>query len=141
MTEENQARCPYHPEKIAEFVLTPELTHWGKYICSDPSCGRFLAWVKKPDNEKRNRRQSKKLARPFEDAGIDYCQLCLRQRCELPSNMTFVVHHIVEVQDGGNDDPANLLQLCTFCHEMVHLLRRNRINAKNRPDTVKVWQR
>lgn len=35
----------------------------------------------------------------------------------------------------------NLLHLCTFCHEMVHLLRRNRMDAKNRPDTVKVWQR
>jgi 5-methylcytosine-specific restriction protein A len=139
MTDECKTTCADHPGVIANFVLTPELTHWGKYVCS--KCGRFLAWVKKPDNEKRNRRVSKKLARPFENAGIDYCQLCLRQRCELPPNMTFVAHHIVEVQDGGSDDPANLLHLCTFCHEMVHLLRRNRMDAKNRPDTVKVWQR
>lgn len=139
MTDPKQAICPYHPEKIARFVLTPELTHWGKYICSDPQCERFLAWVKKPDNEKRNRRNSKKLAKPFEDAGIDYCQLCLRKRCELPPNMTFVAHHIIEVQDGGTDDPINLLHLCTFCHELVHLLRRNRQDASERPDAVKVW--
>lgn len=139
MTDKNQAQCPYHPGKIAKFVLTPELTHWGKYICSDSSCERFLAWVAKPENEKRNRRNSKRLAKPFDDAGIDYCQLCLRKRCELPPNMTFVAHHIIEVQDGGTDDPINLLHLCTFCHELVHLLRRNRQDASERPDAVKVW--
>lgn len=139
MNDETKARCPHHPEQIAKFILTPELTHWGKYVCSYPDCERFLAWVKKPDNEKRNRRNSKKLAKPFEDAGINYCQLCLRKRCELPPSMTFVAHHIIEVQDGGTDDPINLLHLCTFCHELVHLLRRNRQDANERPDVVKVW--
>lgn len=137
MPEENQVKCLLHPDKIARFILTPELTHWGKYVCSE--CDHFLAWVKKPDNEKRNRRVSKKLAKPFEDAGIDYCQICLRKRCELPPNMTFVAHHIIEVQDGGTDEPINLLHLCTFCHEFVHLLRRNRLDAGDRPDAVKVW--
>lgn len=137
MTEECKTICVHHPDAIANFILTPELTHWGKYECA--KCGRFLAWVKKPDNEKRNRRNSKKLAKPFEDAGIDYCQLCLRKRCELPQNMTFVAHHIVEVQDGGSDDPTNLLHLCTFCHELVHLLRRNRQDANDRPTLVKAW--
>lgn len=137
MTEECKAVCAKHPGAIADFVLTPELTHWGKYLCSE--CGIFLAWVKKPDNEKRNRRNSKKLAKPFEQAGIDYCQLCLRKRCELPPNMTFVAHHIIEVRDGGTDDSVNLLHLCTFCHELVHLLRRNRQEAGDRPDVVKAW--
>jgi len=137
MTIENTTACSDHPFSGGVLVLTPNLTHYGKMVC--PECQKHLGWVKKPENEKRNRRQSKKLAKPFEDAGIDYCQLCLRHRCELPPSMTFVAHHIVEVRDGGTDDPKNLLLLCTFCHELVHLLRRNRQDANERPELVKVW--
>lgn len=131
------ATCAQHPWAIAKFVLTPELQHWGKYVC--PECNRWLCWVTKPDNEKRNRRNSKKLAKPFERAGIDYCQLCLRPREELPPNMVFVAHHVVEVRDGGTDEPSNLWHLCTFCHEMIHLIRRNRANPQCRPTGV-AWE-
>jgi len=54
----------------------------------------------------------------------------------LPRNTTFVLHHVVEVQDGGTDDPANMWRLCTICHEMVHLMRRNRAEPKRRPTSV-----
>jgi len=30
-----------------EFILTPELTHHGKFICK--TCGKFLGWAKKPE--------------------------------------------------------------------------------------------
>lgn len=38
-----------------------------------------------------------------------------------------------EVQDGGCDDPQNLWHICTICHELIHLLRRNRRNPQDRP--------
>lgn len=125
------AKCKDHPWAIAEFVLTPETQNWGKYVC--PECGRWLKWVAKPENEKRNRRNSKKLAKPFANAGICYCQMCLRHREELPPNVTFVAHHVIEVRDGGPDDPTNLWHLCTICHEFIHLLRRNRHDKDCRP--------
>lgn len=131
-------QCKDHPHAVSEFVLTPELQHWGKYICSE--CGRWLTWVTKPDNEKRNRRNSKKLAKPFVQAGIDYCQICLRKKDELPPHMVFVGHHIVEVRDGGSDEPSNLLHLCTFCHELVHLIRRNAATCARPTESANWWE-
>lgn len=101
-----------------------------------PKCDRFLAWAKKPENEKRNRRESQKLAKVFESAGVHYCQICLRTKDELPPHVVLTVHHVVEVQDEGPDDPANTWRLCTICHEFVHLMRRNRSNPQERPVVV-----
>lgn len=123
--------CPEHPYSGNEFVATPALVHFGKLVC--PKCLRFLAWVPKQEGDKRKRTGTAKLARRLEDAGKDYCEMCLRGRAELPPNATFVAHHVIEVQDGGSNEPSNLWHLCTICHEMVHLLRRNRIDPKLRP--------
>src|SRR5690606_20511105 len=91
--------CPQHPGAGAVFVETPELTHHGKLVC--PKCHRWLAWVAKPSDEKRRRNGTAKLTKILEKRGIHYCQSCLRKRNELPPNVTFVAHHVIEVQDGG----------------------------------------
>lgn len=31
------------------------------------------------------------------------------------------MHHIVQVKDGGTDDPANLVLLCPNCHKAAHV--------------------
>lgn len=131
MTQSNEVHCADHPYSGAEFVPTPELTHYGKMVC--PVCSKWLAWVKKPDGDKRVRRESQKLAKIFDAHGVDYCQACLRCRNELPANVTLIVHHVIEVQDGGPDEPGNTWRLCTICHEMIHLMRRNRVDPQNRP--------
>jgi hypothetical protein len=115
-------RCPQHPDRDAVFVLTPDLIHYGKFVC--PACGRLLSWAKKPDNEgKRRRPPQDHLHWVFEEAGIDYCQMCMRSRRELPHGTVLDVHHIVEVQDGGDHERSNLMLLCNVCHRIVHLLR------------------
>ena len=106
----------------AKFVSTPDMPHHGKMVC--PKCGAWLDWVRKPENEKR-RRKLEAPRKKFRQAGVDYCQVCLRHRDELPLHVTLVVHHVIEVQDGGTDDPSNMWQVCTICHELIHLLRRN----------------
>lgn len=131
VTVKSGAQCALHPHALPRLELTPNLTHYGKYVCSD--CGRFLVWIKKPDGDKRPKRESAKLKKVFDHSGICYCQMCLRQREELPPNVTFVAHHVVEVRDGGTDDPTNLWHLCTICHELIHLLRRNRHDKECRP--------
>lgn len=123
--------CPDHPGAGEYFVPTPEKVHYGKMVCSE--CGRFLRWVSKPSDEKRARHGTGKLVKQLQKSGIDYCQMCLRHRDELPPSVTFVAHHVIEVQDGGTNDPANLWHVCTICHELIHLLRRNRIDPKDRP--------
>jgi len=37
-----------------DLVLTPELTHHGKYVCRN--CGAFLGWAKKPATIERDKR-------------------------------------------------------------------------------------
>lgn len=42
-------------------------------------------------------------------------------RCAVPTCRTLVMldlHHIEEVQDGGKNDPANLIALCPTCHAL-----------------------
>lgn len=123
--------CASHPYADTEFILTPELQAYGKLICT--ACGKFIKWVPKPENEKRPKRESAKLKKVFEAVGVDYCQVCLRTQSDLPDGVVFHAHHVVEVRDGGTDDPANIWHLCTICHEMVHLLRRNRNDKDRRP--------
>lgn len=36
----------YCEHESQRFVRTPELIHYGKYVCSD--CGKFISWKKKP---------------------------------------------------------------------------------------------
>jgi 5-methylcytosine-specific restriction endonuclease McrA len=44
------------------------------------------------------------------------CQECFRER---PA-VQLQVHHKVEKRQGGNDDLANLVTLCTECHALKH---------------------
>src|SRR5438445_13450748 len=44
-------------------------------------------------------------------------------RCAVPNCrgiLAMDLHHIWEVQDGGNDDPSNLIALCPTCHALYH---------------------
>ena len=46
-----------------------------------------------------------------------FCEVCLTDQYSLQ------VHHIIEVKDGGSDEPENLSLLCDPCHTIVHRLR------------------
>ena len=39
-------RCPLHPDAKISLVLTPEIKHYGKYVCEE--CGKFLVWARTP---------------------------------------------------------------------------------------------
>jgi hypothetical protein len=44
-------------------------------------------------------------------------------RCAVPTCRTILaldIHHIVEVSEGGSDDPSNLVALCPSCHALYH---------------------
>jgi hypothetical protein len=101
---------------------TPELTHYGKFMCAD--CGTFNGWAPKPAENKHDRpKRNKKL---YEKYGKNFCQLCLRDSGivgSLPSESVLEVHHVIAVKEGGADSPENLWTVCTDCHKLIHARR------------------
>lgn len=105
---------------VVEPTVIPKLTgpHAAELRC--PECNTFLGWQKKEKNEDK---RTKSRHTP-ESLKIDYCQICQRKRSELAPRQTLEIHHIKEiVADCGDDEPYNILVLCTMCHKEVHLKR------------------
>jgi hypothetical protein len=53
----------------------------------------------------------------------DFCWFCLRRKevlRGLSPAVGFEVHHIIPVEEGGSDEPQNLILLCRECHNEVH---------------------
>jgi len=101
---------------------TPELTHYGKFICVDCDC--FNGWAPKPQENKNDRpRRNKKLHDKY---GKDFCQLCLREPDKsgsLPNESVLEAHHVISLKEGGSDEPENLWTVCTDCHKLFHARR------------------
>jgi 5-methylcytosine-specific restriction endonuclease McrA len=89
----------------------PGSKHYKKAVCS--SYGRFFGWISKPKNLAHRAPSTTGLTPEGR------CAICL-------SGQSLEVHHIVEIQDGGSNDPANRLTLCQGCHALVHWVRRYR---------------
>jgi len=115
--------CSKHLFAEPRLTLTPLLAHHARWDC--PVCDRFLGWEAKPENaDKKRRKPQDHLRWIFEEESIDYCQLCLRQVHQLPEHGTLHVHHIIEVQNGGEPSRNNLMLLCNACHELVYVVRK-----------------
>lgn len=101
-----------------EGTLSEELCeagpHYSKIKCL--SCGAFCGWGKIPKND--GKRQSNKHSP--KDLGVDFCQMCLRDKNRLGTRGVLHSHHVHEIQDGGPDVPQNIWVLCTSCHSIVH---------------------
>lgn len=97
--------------------LTPEIKHYGKWVCS--CCGRFHKWEPTPKNREEGRRKT--TAVKMDDPLC--CALCGRQRVELGKHETFETHHSFPLEDGGQDIRENLVWLCTACHRLAHWIR------------------
>ena len=88
--------------------------HYAKMSCG--SCGAFIKFLPKPKNS--GKRPANK--HTPESLGVAYCQLCRRPADMLGAYEALEVHHVVEIQHGGDDDPANIWVLCTDCHKTLH---------------------
>lgn len=83
-------------------------------------CGDCQAFTWQPkDPENKYRRESKHLDL-VKKKGLDYCEICLRKKDEIPPPGTLEAHHIVEYKDGGSDNLENILIACTACHKLIH---------------------
>lgn len=75
-------------------------------------CGKFLAWLPKLKNKDK---------RPSSSTGLasgTFCQCCRKTGVKL------IGHHIIEVDEGGDDRPENIWTVCDPCHAVIHALRR-----------------
>lgn len=88
--------------------------HYGKESCQ--ICSRFVGFTKKPKNEGK-RPKNKHTAKSL---GITFCQMCLRHGDRLGSRGALEVHHVVEINCGGEDVPENIWVICTSCHKLIH---------------------
>jgi hypothetical protein len=95
----------------------PDTPHNAEIRCL--KCDAFVRWLPKPKN--KDKRPKNKILP--EDLGIDYCQLCLRQKDRLGKNETLTSHHIIEINKGGEDIKENIWVLCTCCHALVNHVR------------------
>lgn len=75
-------------------------------------CGKFLAWLPKLKNKDKRPSSSTGLA-----SGTD-CQCCRK------TGVSLTGHHIVEIFEGGTNDPENIWSVCEPCHAVIHALRR-----------------
>ena len=110
---------------LVPFQLRPDQPkHYGEIRC--PRHGH--AWVPKPEAEKRPRRKSNlELLEAIDLSRRGYCWRCLRTGLALKllrPPLGLEVHHIVEVADGGTNEPSNLQVLCAECHEETRRDRR-----------------
>lgn len=98
----------------------PNEVHGYKLVCSH--CGFFLAWggrakkIKDSDGERSFSTQwtPKRL-------NIEECQLCRRGKAFIEDcGEKLESHHLQAIKDGGEDEPYNILVVCTPCHRVIH---------------------
>lgn len=72
-------------------------------------------WQPLPESKNRPASHTKLVKKK----GIEYCQLCFRDRSEIPPPGTLEGHHIIKYADEGNSDISNILTVCTACHRHI----------------------
>lgn len=89
-------------------------------------CTKKIKHLKKLKN--LNRRPAKDYTAVRKDKykrGYAFCSICYRPSTMIveKTGLQLEVHHILEVQHGGTEDPENLLMVCCDCHNLIHSIR------------------
>ncbi len=121
--------CVECGQELAVFETPQHKNHWAEYQCANRACSRFekhAGWVPKPRDGSSRRKSNRKLLKRCDVLLRDFCHLCTRTSAvldHLKPALQLEVHHVIEVQDGGTDEPSNLWVLCSECHAEVHRRR------------------
>lgn len=113
-------RCGYL-NGLAEFILTPQLKHFGKLVCSN--CGAHWKWVGKPESDASKYRRPKKHKELVKQFSKGYCEMCLTAETDFTDNQTLEGHHVIPYQVGGSSEKDNVWIICTRCHRQIELIR------------------
>ena len=96
--------------------------HYAEYRCI--ACDQFNGFVQKPDNLKNKRKSNLKLKKHIPEHLLNMCEICLRKTDLIKQlNLGMEVHHVIEVQHGGDNNPNNLRYVCYQCHQLIHRQR------------------
>lgn len=93
--------------------------HGFKLHC--PHCGSYVGWggltqaVKNGNGERV--RSSQWTAKRLNAV---HCEMCQRRKDFLGKGERLEVHHVIQIDQGGEDTPDNIWILCTACHRIVH---------------------
>ena len=82
--------------------------------CKHCNSTNWYPLERKTESNKRDN-TDKNLIKKF---GKDYCEICLVPKDVYPNH--FEMHHIIEVQNGGESTADNLLCVCISCHKLIH---------------------
>jgi hypothetical protein len=108
---------------VCAFTPRPDTQHYGEVRC--PIHGH--SWIGKPcEDRKPKRKTNEALRKSLPEAMRSHCWNCLRTEGHLKSlspSVCLQVHHVIEVERDGSDDPHNLQLLCAECHADVHRRR------------------
>lgn len=101
----------YGHDPIPDLEIGPNPGERRKIVCA--TCQRLLAWLPKLENKDKRAPSSTGLA------DSDFCQCCRK------IGVNLIGHHVIEVCEGGSNDPENIWTLCEPCHQIIHALRRH----------------
>ena len=104
-----------------EPVTFGEINDMHGYKLRCPHCKRVVGWggkrqVVKTENGERTRSSQWSAKR----LNKDFCEMCQRPKDFLGHGERLEVHHVTEIDQGGEDVPENIWVLCTPCHRLVH---------------------
>ncbi len=88
--------------------------HFAKETCNN--CGRFVGFAKNPKNQGKR----SKGKHTYSSRSISRCRMCLRPATRLGNCCVLEIHHIMEIQNGGEDTPQNLWVVCSSCDRLIH---------------------
>ncbi len=116
MQEIEKGICPRcGAEDCFEEILTPESVHYSKTICR--MCERWIQWNKNP-SKAEYRSETTKCAVIY-----DFCKICGRTQEKLGWKETLTAHHVIPLEEDGEDIIENIIVLCSACHKLVHWVR------------------
>lgn len=94
--------------------------HGYKLYCE--ICGAFFGWGGKEHKIKNaNNERVKSTMWTPKRLGRGKCQLCNREKDFVEAcGEKLESHHLVPVSEGGEDEPYNILVVCTPCHRTIH---------------------
>jgi 5-methylcytosine-specific restriction endonuclease McrA len=102
------------------FTPRADTPHFGAIRCHEHG----YIWIRRPTKDKKPRRKAKtNLIKILPKQNQDFCWFCLRNKSVLQSlkpSLGFEVHHVNPVDNGGTDEPSNLMLLCSECHAEAH---------------------
>lgn len=117
---------------IIERIMPEGHQHYSRIDCLD--C-RKVFWGRKPENIGKRKDNNQEWRKIHKKNGY-LCAICSIDNLLLPLESSWHCDHIIELQDGGEDEIKNTQMLCISCHSFKNS-QRQKINAIRKSQMLK----